>query len=417
LFTARVPGLAAPVTALAAALAMTLAAPQVRAHDPEIEALKHSLNELQQRLQRMEAQYEQRELPPPATSAGAAGLPFRLAISGQINRALLWTDDGQERDLFHVDNNASSSRLRFIAEPAQPAAGLSLGAAFEFEFRVNNSFTVSQADERLVQGGSGASNFRDRRAEVWIASRFGTLWIGKGWTASEGASERDLSGTGVAGYSDPGVMGGGMRFRDEAGIDGNPRVFDVLTNMDGRGRDIRLRYDTPSLPGTPQLRLSAIQGGTLDGALFYDKALDAGRLAAAIAYADIRPTTPAPHQQLASASVSFLFDNGVSLSGAAGQRWHLGENADRKAGFTYLKLGYQRSWWALGKTALSIDYQQTRDLMQRDDRASAAGFQLVQHLERWNSDLFLNARTHDLHRTDARFDDIRMIMAGARVRF
>ncbi len=389
----------------------------VHAHDHELESLRTTMQELQQRLARMEAQYEQRELPPPTTAVGAAALPFKLSMSGQINRALLWVDDGEERDVHHVDNNASSSRLRFIAEPAQPSAGFSLGAAFEFEFRVNNSFTVGQDNARGVQGGSNATNFRDRRAEVWFDGRFGRLWLGKGWTASEGSSERDLSGTGVAGYSDPGVMGGGMRFRDDVGIDGNPRVFDVMTNMDGRGRDIRLRYDTPALSGIPQLRVSAIQGGTVDSALFYDETLSSARIAAAIAYADIRPTTPGPHQQLASTSLSVLFGNGVSLTGAAGKRWHLGEADDRDAAFAYLKLGYQRAWWPIGNTALSIDYQQTRDLMQREDRASAAGLQIVQHLARWNSDIYLNTRIHELERPGAEFDPILMVMSGARIRF
>ena len=63
---ARVLGIAALVAALP---------PLAHAHDPEIEALRNSLSELQQRLARMETQYEQRELPPPTASVGAAALP------------------------------------------------------------------------------------------------------------------------------------------------------------------------------------------------------------------------------------------------------------------------------------------------------------------------------------------------------
>lgn len=406
MFTAR-------VLAIAALAAISPLA--AHAHDQELEELRASLQKLEQRLARMEARHEPRELPPPTASVDATALPFRLSISGQINRALLWSDDGQERNLFHVDNNASSSRLRFIAEPAQPSDGLRIGAAFEFDFRINNSYTVGQIDDRASQSGT---NFRDRRAEVWFENAFGRLWLGKGWTASEGSSERDLSGTGVAGYSDPGVLGGGMRFRDSAGIELNPRVSDVMDNMDGRGRDVRLRYDTPGYPGFPlQLRVSAIQGGTVDSALFYDQRWSGIRLAAALAYAAIRPTTPGPHQQLASSSVSFLLDSGISLTGAAGQRRHLGEAGDRDAAFAYLKLGYQHQWWTIGRTALSIDYQRTEDLMQTGDRASAAGVQFVQQLARWNSDLYLNARTHQLQRPGSTFDDIFMVMGGARIRF
>ena len=40
----------------------------------------------------------------------------KLSISGQINRAALLVEDGEDTTLLNVDNNASSSRVRFIAE-------------------------------------------------------------------------------------------------------------------------------------------------------------------------------------------------------------------------------------------------------------------------------------------------------------
>src|SRR5690554_4045731 len=71
---------------------------------------------------------------------------LNLTVSGQINRGLLVVDDGEDTTLLNVDNNNSSSRIRFIAE-TKPVEGWVAGAAYETEFRLNNSASLSQLDE------------------------------------------------------------------------------------------------------------------------------------------------------------------------------------------------------------------------------------------------------------------------------
>jgi len=70
----------------------------------------------------------------------------KLSISGQVNRAALLVEDGEDTTLLNVDNSASSSRVRFIAE-STASGPWSAGAALEAEFRLNNSYTLSQLDE------------------------------------------------------------------------------------------------------------------------------------------------------------------------------------------------------------------------------------------------------------------------------
>lgn len=113
-----------------------------------------------------------------------------LSISGQVNRAALIVDDGEDTTLLNVDNNASSSRIRFIAATNNKGPW-SAGAALETEFRLNNSYTIDQTDE----GQDDVSAYRHRRLEVYFANaNFGKVWLGQGWTASEGVTENDLSG-------------------------------------------------------------------------------------------------------------------------------------------------------------------------------------------------------------------------------
>lgn len=338
----------------------------------------------------------------------------QYTLSGQVNRAVLFARDGESTEVFHVDNSASSSRIRLIADRALDG-GPQMGAALEFDIRVNSSFSVGQVNaDRAIDG----TNFRDRRVEVWIEDTFGRVWMGKGWTASEGSAERDLSATWLVGYSDIASNGGGMRFRDETGYEANPRISEAFDNMDGLGRDVRLRYDTPRPAAFPmQLRLSATQGGK-DAAIFYDGPSSGWtRIVGAVAYAH-RRGGDVPWEDQISGSFSLLIGDSVSFTGAGGtQRNRSGDDPRRDARYFYGKLGYQRDFWSLGRTAFSVDIGQAHDLALRDDRARAAGLQFVQHLVRWTAEAYFGARINELERSGGDFDPIVTVMTGMRLRF
>ena len=85
--------------------------------------------------------------------------------------------------------------------------------------------------------------------------------------------------------------------------------------------------------------------------------------------------------------------------------------------FYYAKLGYQRDFFAFGKTALSVDVHQTNDQQEEGDEARAIGFQFVQNVDDWGMDAFFNFRNHSLERDGRSFDDLNIAMIGARVRF
>lgn len=40
----------------------------------------------------------------------------RLSISGHVNRALMLADDGDQSDLFHVDNDAESTLINIVGQ-------------------------------------------------------------------------------------------------------------------------------------------------------------------------------------------------------------------------------------------------------------------------------------------------------------
>ena len=65
-----------------------------------------------------------------------AGDKVKLTVSGQVNRGILYADDGEQTDVFHVDNDNSSTRVRFVGE-AKPHDNLTIGANIEVQFESN----------------------------------------------------------------------------------------------------------------------------------------------------------------------------------------------------------------------------------------------------------------------------------------
>ena len=62
----------------------------------------------------MEAQ--QASAPVPAKGVSSGNKNISLEVSGQVNRAALMVDDGDRTKFFHVDNDNSSTRIRFVGK-------------------------------------------------------------------------------------------------------------------------------------------------------------------------------------------------------------------------------------------------------------------------------------------------------------
>ncbi|WP_157953596.1 porin [Zobellella maritima] len=396
-------------TAVVCAMASTPSLAQTDAQ--ELQMLKSQLGTLLERVEQLEAKTQDAEARAEAAEAradamapaavGSGNDKIRVSVSGHVNRALLVVDDGEETDLYHVDNDSSSTRLRVIGE-GDVSPDLTVGTAIEVQLESNSSFAVSQDNE-----SADGDSISDRRLEVYFDhDRAGKLWMGKGWTASEDSSEMDLSGTALAGYSSTADIAGGMKFRDGAGnLTGNT-VGDTFINLDGLGRQNRLRYDTPSVGGA-KLAASAVEDGAWDTALSYSADYGMGSMAAAVAYSDQKDNSGQ-----VNGSASFLHNSGVSVTLAAGER----DNVE-DPNFVYGKLGYQNQWLSTGTTALSADYHVTNHAVERGDKGKSIGVQMVQNIDNWATEVYVGYRNYDLERAGASLDEVDAVIAGARVKF
>ena len=164
-----------------------------------------------------------------------------FAISGQINRAGMYVDDGNRAKWFFVDNENSSTRFRFTGSN-DFEKGWKVGILWEVEMQSNSSDEVS-----MDRTDIGDITFRERKIEFWV-EKWGRLWLGQGDMASNGTSEVDLSGTDVAAYSSVADVGGSFVFQKN-GTPSGITVGGSRSNFDGLSRRDRIRYDTPKWAG------------------------------------------------------------------------------------------------------------------------------------------------------------------------
>lgn len=342
---------------------------------------------------------------------------FSLKISGQVNRALMAADDGDQTILLNVDNNNSSSRIRFIAE-SNTNGPLKAGAAYEAEFKVNNSASISQEEG----GDNDTKAFEARRAEVYFEhDDLGTLWLGQGDTATDGVSQRDLSGTMNAGFSFTSLVGGGILFRDSnTGLLSDTDLGDVSDNLDGFSRNTRLRYDFPEV-GDWELRTSVINDGALDASAFYSSEIQGIRVIAALGIGNTSElgdiNSPPTYDYQMSGSISVRNDQGYNLTFATGRATAIDNKRDDLT-FFYTKAGYRfEPFPTLGDTAVSVDWGQTRNEDQNNDQSDIIGVQLAQDIEMIDTEAYATLQRASLSRDSQDFEDLLIAMVGFRLDF
>ena len=373
------------------------------------------------------------------TLPAAQALDFK--VSGQVNRAVLGGDNGNESDVKFVDNENSSTRFRFTGSN-EFEGGWKVGFKWENQMESNSSVDrdLDEGDDygTDVAGGedpfdaegvmdigsnddAGDITFTERHMDIWVEhSKFGKLSLGQGDTASNGTSEVDLSGTTVIMYSSISDLAGAFTFRDDDDnviLDaGNNFTFigNTFSNYDGFSRRDRIRYDTPKF-GPVYFSASYMNGQSWDvaGRFAYEWE-GIGKLAAA---ASLLPAeTQRDNYIQYSGSISFLHSTGFNITGSYGLR-DFNDSPRDDAWNAYGKLGYK-----FGKWALSVDYAYSENVDQDDDEATSIGLGAV-----WNPwasvEIYGAYRFHELERDNLNAlntgdpEDISAVMIGTRVKF
>jgi Gram-negative porin len=272
-----------------------------------------------------------------------------VRIYGQVNRAVMYWDDGTDTGTYAVDNDTSSSRLgvigqhRFLGE-------LTAGYRVEIDTRATLSSEVSSGDP---WGDLGDGAIRLRHAYWYVEDKnLGRLTLGQQSPATDDITLINLGSE---------MNDAALHYNNSFGIwlnIGSGYITDlkwgqIAHNVDSL-RGVFVRYDTPLMKG---LMLSAAAGddGVWDVALRYQADWRPFRFAAGVGYMDnpdrrfrdVRGSASLIHDPtgLYVSAAGGLRDDDISILSASGQ-----------AHFHYLQLGISRRWLPYGKTTLYADY-------------------------------------------------------------
>lgn len=172
---------------------------------------------------------------------------WKLTLAARINQAILYADQGGDAsEAFIVDNDASGSRLEFLAEKTWGDWASGLEIVVSAEVNSTDAIDFGETDDSADENDS-LGEFR--QAHWYIENpAYGYFSIGQGDTAAEDTAHVDLSGTDFAGAgSDVDDIAGGLTFFDEDG-EATAELDDFFDMQDG-SRALRALYKTPDYYG------------------------------------------------------------------------------------------------------------------------------------------------------------------------
>ncbi|MDC9826475.1 hypothetical protein PRN20_22285 [Devosia sp. ZB163] len=334
---------------------------------------------------------------------------------GQIDKGILFYDDGvEELTFFPVDNSNSSTRFG-IRALGTISDDLTLGGNWEVEW---NPYATGNVNQLNIDDFDWDTSLL-RKAELYFTSEtYGKFWFGQGSMASDGTAEVDYSGTTVIGYANVNDMAGGLLFRFDDGTLSDVAIDDAFSDFDGAGRKARVRYDTPSWEG---FSLSGSVGTQIvptitdipvwDVAARYEKELGDFKVGGAAAV-----SVPGEDVVLLDGSISVLHTpSGISITLAGAVEENDASDADAR--YVYGKVGYQTEYFDWGMTAVSVDAYIGEDVAAAGSESRSIGAQFVQNIDYLQTELYLGARLYEYDEDVASFDDGFAVLSGARLRF
>jgi len=329
-------------------------------------------------------------------------LALEAVTSGQVNRAIMYVDDGQDSESFFVDNENSNTRFRFVGSE-NITETLTGGLLFEVGLVSNGSSAVS------MENRDTDFKLQERHMDLFTEGRLGKVSLGQGSGAADGIMEMDLSGTTLVNYSSTTDIGASFTFQED-GVAG-PKIGDTAANFDFGGRYDRVRYDTPKFGIATFAVGVGTKGGNDTGeiaARFTSDLGGGGKIAAGIGYSSEDVGGAEGTEENTGGSISWLAANGINLTAAVANNKN---DTDLDAKFSYFKIGYM-----FGMHALAVDFALNKDLDQEGDESGMAGIGYVTKPIDW-AEFYLAAKVHSLERDGANFDNINIVTGGARFKF
>jgi predicted porin len=356
------------------------------------------------------ADLEERVAELEATTARKGNRKVSLTVSGWVNQAVFFWDDGQESNAYVGTNDLEQDRFRFVGE-AEIAKGWSAGYIVEIGLWGANSSQFSQD----ALGGAANNTLTTRKTAWFIKSKdYGKVTVGRFDTATYHLIDNvDTLLTRNVSDFEAGVVGLGAFKTRIQGIPGpatGPTWSSILGGFQkaSPGQDgLRsiVRYDTPTLAG---FTATAAWGedDLWDVALNYRNTIGDFLINGSIGYGESTDNVTNKGQCTAAESTGSCqwwgagalvqhVPTGIYVYGGYGSTkidLAAGAVGDDESNAWYVQSGIERKWIPLGKTNVFGEYRKndtglTTNALSSDTEFWAAG--VAQNIE--NAELTLYA--------------------------
>lgn len=386
-----------------------------------------------------------------ATTARKGNRKVTLTVSGWVNEAVFFWDDGVERNVYVGTNSMEQSRVQFVSE-AKITDDFSAGYRLELGMNGDPSSGFSQAGP-----ASARSNAISVRHSHWYvkSKTWGKLAVGlNGMATFHLMDDTDITAT--RNYEDDegdAVALGAFQLRIDGNFVGTTRWTDIMGGFNNftpgqNGRRNVVRYDTPEIMGFTGSTAWG-EGGVWDAALRYrNKKLGDFDVAAAVGFGLSYEEVAASSSTSQCNRVQFSAEDGCEWWSVGGTIVHTPTGLFLHGGYGQqtvnltgalagvddtsstwnIQSGIETKLTALGKTTFFGEYRQddvgvSRRALSSDLQFYALG--VVQKIDNAALDFYTVYRhsTGDVTGLQGapagtnELDDFDMVVSGARIQF
>ena len=359
----------------------------------------------------------------PAEAGLKNGNDNSVTISGSLNRALMYADNGKANDWSNVDGGTDNSRLRILVS-GKLTDSIKVGGVWEANLPVSNDggLTSNQgADDGATTNTDGGFVFRKTEVTFTHAT-MGKLSIGQSSTSSDNKPSLDGTTNNNAGIT----HGGGMMVFDKTANANTAVTSGAAFASYFGGRKDRVRYDTPSIMGFKG-SASMADDGFWDTGLTYGATYGDIQIAAAAQYANLgtdASTTAASTATHGSnqygVGLALKHASGLSAGAHWGEEGNQSNAANAIAGHAWgVEAGYTTTAISnLGSTSFEVVYANSNDAVLANMEAEVLSFHVQQKMPA-GVDLYaayVNAEFED-DNAGTNLEDLSVFMVGTRLSF
>ena len=345
-----------------------------------------------------------------------------VKITGQIQRAFAYIDDGSSERIRHMEHGQSESGIDI---KGSSTVNKDVKASFHIDMDVD---TQQQNSDGTTSGGFGGEVSGDINTPKVYAklthSSLGAVSIGRNSAGADGVAH--TQGHGAFGFGGALMLTniGDIQLRNsvDGSLSGNNLDTRMSTvNFDPGGRSPMIRYDTPRVAGFAAA-VSHEDAGHVSVGANYGGSVGPFKVTVKAGYhngdGDADNVAAVGSAIKHSSGLGGGFNYAMVMDGVENTAVNASTaNADIDEHGWYANVFYQSKFSEMGSTTLVGEWQQTRDFGASGAEGNAYGVGVSQNVDSAALSFYVKYIHVDVEETGQDYEDIQAVESGIRMKF